>query len=289
MLLIFDTYSVLYRLFFALPDLSHNNLPVNAIYGLVKLLIKVSKEYKPNYLCFCIDKGRSLRKDSFDSYKSNRVQTSDKFKQQIPIFYKLSKVLNFKVYGFEGFEADDVIFSIVKLLKSSEIAIYVITGDKDLFQVIDDNVSVILMKRGMSDIEVFDQNYFLKTYGFSSKYYVYYKALVGDPSDNIDGVKNIGHKKAFNIIKKIESKSLDSFDQIKTELLNFTNQIEIFERNYNLISLRDCSDIVNFSLEDLKFDNNFYNKKEFIDFLKEYNFLSIIRELNYSDVQMKFF
>jgi len=288
MLLLIDTYSILYRLFFALPELTHNGIQINAIYGLVKLLIKISKDYKPNYLCFCIDKGKPLRKKVFEDYKIKRQQASDKFKQQLPIFYKLTNALNFKVYGVEGFEADDVIFSITKTL-SDKVKIFVLTGDKDLLQVINLNVNVILMRKGITDVEVFDEKYFRQQYEFSSKYYVYYKALVGDQSDNIVGVKGIGPKKARYLIKNLEEKKLDDYQEIKNELSKFLKleDIQTFERNCNIILLKDCS--IDISLDELKIQNNWYMKEEFINFLKEYNFASILKELNYSDVQMRLF
>ncbi|MEN3014604.1 MAG: 5'-3' exonuclease H3TH domain-containing protein [bacterium] len=281
MLFLLDTFSILYRLFYALPELSHNNLNLNSIYGLTRVLIKITKEYKVEYLTFCVDKGRSGRDKIQQTYKSDRVSTPDKFKQQIPIFYELSKASKISILAIEGMEADDTIYTISNLFKK-EIKIYIITGDSDLLQAIDDNVTVLLMKKGISDIEVFDKINFTKKYGFDSSLYIYYKALVGDQADNIKGVKGIGPKKALNIIKSIENpsdipKHLDS------------QQLEIFNHNCQIIQLKNSPDRINLSLEKLKIDRQWYKNKDFVDFLRKYNFRSILKEIGVEDVQMKLF
>ncbi|MCS7243284.1 MAG: 5'-3' exonuclease [Candidatus Calescibacterium sp.] len=281
MLFLIDTYSILYRLFFALPKLSYNGIQLNSIYGISKLMIKLTKQYRPKYLAFCIDKGRSNRNEVIKEYKMNRKPTLDEFKQQIPIFYEFANSAGFMVYGIDNLEADDVIFTLTRIFKNQS-EIYVLTGDKDLLQVIDDNVNVLLMKKGITDIDFFNYINFEKEFGFCSKFYPYYKALVGDPSDNIKGVKGIGPKKATQILKNIQS-----LEEIYKHLS--PSETKIFNDNLSVIILKDYSKNlkIEINLDDLKVVYDWYKNEEFVKFLKNYSFVSILNEVE--DKQLKLF
>lgn len=279
MLFLVDTYSVLYRLFFALPELSHNGIQLNSIYGLSKLMIKLTKTYKPQYLVFCVDKGKSGRNKVIQTYKLNRKPQPNGFRQQIPVFYEFSKSAGFKVFGLENTEADDIICSLTNLFKE-KLNIFILTGDKDLLQLLEKNVTVLIMRKGITEIDVYDQNTFQKKYGFSSSFYKYYKAMVGDNSDNIEGIKGIGPKKATEFIKNISS--IEDFYKFLTP-----EQLLKFNQNLEVISLKDYSDKIDIQLEEMKIDLSWYRKKEFIDFLKKYGFVSILREVD--ERQMRLF
>lgn len=283
MFFLIDTFSLLYRLFFALPELTINEISINAIYGLVRLTIKLTKEYKIKNLVFCVDKGKSGRTEVYRNYKAHRKPVTDKFKQQIPVFYEFCNSAGFYVYGIEGLEADDTIFTLANYLKNFNTTVVVLTGDKDMLQIIDKNISVLMLKKGISEVEFFDQNKFQKEFGFDSKFFVYYKALVGDASDNIKGVKGIGPKKATDIIKK------SNLNDIENEILALLDQenAEIFLNNLKLISLKNYMDKVNIDLEKTKVDLNWYKRDSFKDFLKKYNFVSILKEVE--DRQLKLF
>lgn len=279
MLFIIDTYSVLYRLFFALPELTSKNTPINAIYGIVKLMIKLTKEYKPKYLVFCVDKGRSDRDKVIKEYKAHRKPTSDRFKQQIPIFYEMANSTGFKVFGIENTEADDAIATLTKIFKQLT-QIYILTGDKDLLQLLDNKkVFVLLMKKGITDVDFYDDKKFKTEFGFDSNLYPYYKALVGDSSDNIKGVKGIGPKKAKEIIQKYTNINEYLSSTLTPEDYKiFCNNLEVVMLKYKDISM---------NLEDLKISNDWYKKQEFINFIKKYNFVSILKEVE--EKQLKLF
>ncbi|MFN3478209.1 MAG: 5'-3' exonuclease H3TH domain-containing protein [bacterium] len=286
MLFLIDTYSLLYRLFFALPDLTFNGIHINAIYGLCRLSVKLTKEYKVENLIFCVDKGRSGRSDILKTYKAHRKPTSDKFKQQIPIFYEFVKAAGFYVYGIEGLEADDTIFTLAKYFKKQgyEKQIFILTGDKDMLQVLSDKVSILLIRKGITDVEVFDEERFNWEYGFSSKFFIYYKALVGDPSDNIKGVKGIGPKKAIQIIKNVDS------NNIKDGILKFlsSEDINIFLNNLELISLKDYSEKIeiDLDLEKTRVNQGWYRNESFKNFLRKYNFVSILKEIEEKQLRL---
>lgn len=286
MFFLLDTYSLLYRLFFALPDLTFKSVYVNSIYGLCRLIIKLTKDYSVENLVFCVDKGRSGRSDILKSYKAHRKPTSDKFKQQIPIFYEFAQSAEFYIYGIEGLEADDTIFTLVKYLKKQgyEKKIFILTGDKDMLQALDDNVFVLIIRKGISEVEIFNKEKFKQEFGFDSKFFVYYKALVGDPSDNIKGIKGIGSKKAIQIIKNID------FNDVKNSILKFLNQesVNLFFHNLELITLKDYSEKVEIKLdlEKTKVYQEWYKTQSFKNFLKKYNFVSIFKEIEEKQLRL---
>ncbi|MCX7758744.1 MAG: hypothetical protein N2169_03915 [bacterium] len=281
MLFLIDTYNILYRLFFALPKLSYNGIQLNSIYGISKLMIKLTKQYRPKYLAFCIDKGRSNRNEVIKEYKMNRKPTSDEFKQQIPIFYEFAKSAGFIVYGIDNLEADDVIFTLTQVFKNQS-EIYILTGDKDLLQTIDKNVNVLLMKKGITDIDFFNSINFEKEFGFCSKFYPYYKALVGDHSDNIKGIKGIGPKRATQILKNVQL-----LEEIHKDLT--PSDMKVFNDNLSVILLKDYSKKlkIEINLDDLKVVSDWYRSEEFIKFLRKYSFVSILNEIE--NKQLKLF
>jgi DNA polymerase-1 len=308
---IIDVFSLLYRAFFAIPLLSVNNIPVNAIYGFIRILLKMYKEFNIDYLVSCVDKGRSGRNVFYQEYKSKRPPSTDLFKQQIPIVYEFYNLSNLKLIYKEGFEADDVINTIIHKFVNQKINetnfIFVITGDTDLLQLINKNVFVIILKKGISDYVLFDKQKFYKEYEFDSSYYLLYKILVGDNSDNVKGIAGIGPKKAKIFIKNISSYFSEQPFEFNEENLNIISSYlldffklnidseklrETLKLNYNLLKLKFINDLEEFNLEELYIKDNFINNG-FIDFLKKYNFKSILQEiqsefnLNYSNNNQK--
>jgi len=294
---IIDVFSLLYRAFFAIPLLTVNNIPVNAIYGFIRILLKMYKEFNIDYLVSCVDKGRSGRNIFYQEYKLKRPPSTDLFKQQIPIVYEFYKLSNLKLIYKEGFEADDVINTIIHKFVNQKINetnfIFVITGDTDLLQLINKNVFLIILKKGISDYVLFDKQKFYKEYEFDNSYYLLYKILVGDNSDNVKGIAGIGPKKAKMFIKSISKYFLEQSFEFNEENLNIISSYlldffklnidseklkEIFKLNYNLLKLKFINYLQEFNLEELYIKDNFINNG-FIDFLKKYNFKSILQEV----------
>ncbi len=292
---ILDVYSLLYRAFFAIPLLSTNNTPVNAIFGFVRILLKIYKDFNLNYLISCIDKGKSGRNIIYNQYKSKRLPATDSFKQQIPIIYEFYNSSGLKLLYKEGFEADDVINTVIYRFIAQNINennfIFIITGDSDLLQLINKNIFVVILKKGITEYVLYDKQKFYNEFGFNNNYYLLYKILIGDNSDNVKGIEGIGPKKAKDFIKKIEQNSFNfEFNQdninylanflINSFKLNTTlDKIkEIIMRNYNLLKLKLVNDLEDFNLDNLEIKNSFINKG-FIDFLRKYNFKSILQEI----------
>ncbi len=163
-----------------------------------QFLNRVIDKVEPNCIVACFDfPAKTFRHEKYKEYKAGRSKTPDELKEQFP---KVKEVLeSFKIPIFEkqGFEADDLIGTITELTKE-DTEVIVLSGDKDMLQLIDDNVKVFLLRRGIQT-EIYDERLFVADYGFNSERLVEYKALMGDSSDNISGARGIGPKNSNNI------------------------------------------------------------------------------------------
>lgn len=209
---IIDGNAIIHRAYHALPPLTtKDGTMVNAVYGFTSMLLKVLHELKPEYLAVSFDvSGPTFRDKLYDKYKATRVKADQDLYDQIPLVYKVVEAFDIPIYTKEGFEADDVIGTIVNKcrMKNEECRIsgeiIIVTGDMDLLQLVDDEkVFVYLLRKGLSDIELYNGQKVKERFGFGPERLVDYKALRGDASDNIPGVKGIGEKTAKELIEKI--------------------------------------------------------------------------------------
>ncbi|MFH1207495.1 MAG: DNA polymerase I [Patescibacteria group bacterium] len=205
--IIIDANALLHRSFHALPPLTtKNGQLINAVYGFITVLLKVFKEFKPTYVAVAYDmRGKTFRHEDFAEYKAGRVKPPQEFYDQIPISKQVLEVLGIPVFEKQGFEADDVIGTVAQLNKKKDIETVIVTGDKDAFQLIDDHTTVFTMRKGMSDTVVYDEKVLFERYGLTPEQMIEYKALAGDSSDNIPGVKGIGEKSALELLKKFKT------------------------------------------------------------------------------------
>lgn len=213
-LVLLDAHAILHRAFHALPDFtSPKGEPTGALYGFTALLIKVIRELKPDYIAAAYDLPKpTFRHIAYDQYKAGRAKMDDSLAKQINRSHDILKAFNVPIYSVEGFEADDVLGTIVENLKSqisnspageAGLKIIVVSGDMDTLQLVkNDDVVVYTLKKGISDTIVYDEKAVKERYGFGPELIVDYKALKGDPSDNIIGIKGIGEKSATELIKK---------------------------------------------------------------------------------------
>ena len=213
-LVLLDAHAILHRAFHALPDFtSPKGEPTGALYGFTAFLIKIIRELKPNYIVAAYDLPKpTFRHIAYDKYKAGRAKMDDSLAKQINRSHDILKTFNVPVYSAEGFEADDVLGTIVENLKSkisnlpageAGLKIIVASGDMDTLQLVkDDDVVVYTLKKGINETIIYDEKAVVERYGFGPKLIVDYKALKGDPSDNIIGVKGIGEKSATELIKK---------------------------------------------------------------------------------------
>ena len=208
--IIIDGNALLHRAFHALPPMTtKDGQLVNAVYGFTSILLKIIKELKPNYLCAAFDRqGKTLRSEEFAAYKAQRKKQPDELYQQIPLIEEI--LASFKVPVVdskrEGYEADDVIGSVVNRLKDKkDLTAIIVTGDLDTLQLIDDQTEVFTLKKGIAETITYDAQAVKQRYGLKPNQLIDFKALRGDPSDNIPGVKGIGEKTATELIKEFGS------------------------------------------------------------------------------------
>lgn len=212
-LLCIDGNSILNRQFYGVQYLSASNgFPTNALFGLVNVLSKQLESLNPDYAAVAFDlKAPTFRHKMYNEYKAGRRQMPEDLAKQFPVAKEICRAMGLSVLELEGYEADDILGTLsymadVASAKGEMTEAYVLTGDRDSLQLIDDNVKVLLVTN--TETTTFDKNAFFEKYGVQSSEYVDVKALMGDASDNIPGVFGIGEKKAFKFIQ--EKKSIEA-------------------------------------------------------------------------------
>ncbi len=204
-LVIIDGNAIIHRAYHAVPPLStKDGVLVNAVYGFATMLIKVWRELKPTHIAVTFDvAGGTFRHQEFKEYKATRVKADQALYDQIPLVHELVTAFGLPIFTKAGYEADDVIGTITE--QNKDIETVVVTGDMDTIQLIAPHVKIYTLRKGMSDIVVYDEEKAIERYGFESKYLIDYKGLAGDTSDNIPGVPGIGEVTATNLIKEYGS------------------------------------------------------------------------------------
>lgn len=219
-LIIIDGNALIHRSFHALPLTMRTSKgePTNAVYGFTTVLLKALKEFKPEYVVLTLDrKEKTFRHKEYEQYKAQRIKAPDELYDQIPLVKEIAKAFNIPIFEKAGFEADDLIGTIAAQVIDNEpkVECIVVTGDMDTLQLINDRVKIYTMSRGLSESVVYDKKMVAQKYnGLTPKQIIDYKALRGDPSDNIKGVKGVGEKGAIELIKLFGSIE-DLYDNIK--------------------------------------------------------------------------
>jgi DNA polymerase I len=205
-LVVIDGHALIHRAYHAIPPLTtKDGQVVNAVYGFAVILLNVIRDLKPKYIAVAFDlPGKTKRHDDYAEYKATRKAAPDDLKSQIGLVRNLVETFNIPVLDKPGYEADDVIGTIVKN-SPKEVENYIVTGDLDELQLVDQRTKVYTMKRGFSDIVIYDETKVVERYQLTPDQFVDYKALRGDPSDNIPGVAGIGEKTATDLIKEFGS------------------------------------------------------------------------------------
>lgn len=201
--IIIDGSSLMYRAFFALPPLtSSEGIYTNAIMGFSNMLGKILTDYKPDCIAVAFDKSRkTFRTDMYEEYKGQREKTPDELKSQIPLLQEFLEALGIAFIEKDNYEADDIIGTLAKKSAAKGYEALIVTGDKDALQLIAPQIKVMLTKRGIMDMQVFDEAAFEEKYvGLKPQKLIDIKALMGDSSDNIPGVPGIGEKTALKLL-----------------------------------------------------------------------------------------
>lgn len=205
-LLIFDGNALIHRSFHALPPTMRTSKGevVNAVYGFTAFVLRAIKEFKPEMVAVAFDeKGGTFRHEAYKEYKAHRVKAPDELYAQIPRAREVAEALEIPVFRIAGCEADDVIGTLVRKVKNAEKII--VTGDMDTLQLVDKTTKVYTMSRGVNDSLLYDEKQVYERYGLTPEQIVEFKALRGDPSDNIPGVRGIGEKGAVELLQEFKT------------------------------------------------------------------------------------
>ncbi len=225
-LLLIDGNAIMYRAYFALPPFkTKDGTPTNAIYGFFTMLYKALADFKPNYLVVCFDTPKpTFRQKLYKEYQIQRPKIEDEFRIQIPIIKNLLKKAGVYQIEKDGFEADDLIGTITHIAKKEGKRTMILSGDKDIMQLIDGDIFVATPQIGFSQAKIYDRDEIIKTFKISPEQIADFKALVGDPSDNYPGVKGIGPKTAVKLLHEYQTlehlmSNLDKLSDEKLKLL----------------------------------------------------------------------
>ncbi len=228
-LLIIDAFALAFRSFYAYPmTLSlANGQPINAVFGMITLIFQAVEQYKPTHLVVCLDSpSPTFRHKQYAAYKANRVEAPLEFKSQVPLFKKAISDCGFFSVEKPGYEADDLIGKWSVVASENKLETFIYTGDQDTFQLVNDYVSIVMPKKGQVELKRYDRDAVFEKSGVYPESIVDFKALKGDSSDNIPGVKGIGDKTAAKLISEFSTLDLIyenlnkiNSDKVKEKLL----------------------------------------------------------------------
>ena len=288
-LLILDSNSILNRAFYGVRYLSaKDGTPTNAIYGFLNILLKLIKEQEPDYICAAFDvKAPTFRHKQYEGYKAQRKPMSEGLAAQMPLAKDVLRAMGVTILEKEGYEADDIIGTVARLCEESEISCFIATGDKDDLQLASDKTKVILTvtKSGYNETIIYDDKAVKEKYHVTPTEFIDVKALMGDPSDNIPGVKGVGEKTAMSLIEKHHSieyiyENIDGIGLKGAMLQKMKDGREMAFMSKELATINRNTPI-EFNAEECVFDG-FENNGELYEILKRLELNSIIKKLDLS-------
>lgn len=288
-LLILDSNSILNRAFYGVRYLSaKDGTPTNAIYGFLNILLKLIKEQEPDYICAAFDvKAPTFRHKQYEGYKAQRKPMPEGLAAQMPLAKNVLRAMGVTILEKEGYEADDIIGTVARLCEESEISCFIATGDKDDLQLASDKTKVILTvtKSGYNETIIYDDKAVKEKYHVTPTEFIDVKALMGDPSDNIPGVKGVGEKTAMSLIEKHHSieyiyENIDDIGLKGAMLQKMKDGKEMAFMSKELATI-DRNTPIEFNAEECVFDG-FENNGELYKILKRLELNSIIKKLDLS-------
>ena len=260
--------------------------PTNGVYGFVNMINKIISDEKPEYMMVAFDIGKTFRHEKYERYKDGRKETPDDLKVQFPVAKKILTAMGIKYLECAGYEADDIIGTISMWCeKDPEYEALIVSSDKDLLQLISDETVVKLLKT--KDYIWMDKKTFNDTYGFDPIHMIDLKALMGDSSDNIPGVKGIGEKGAIKLVS--EYKTIDNIYE-NIDKIKGATQIKLIDGKEDAYYSKDLVTIYREVPLDITFDDLLYkgeNADELIDIYNDLGFYSLLRKINISEVKKK--
>nr|WP_183163810.1 DNA polymerase I [Alteribacter keqinensis] len=278
-LVLVDGNSVAYRAFFALPLLNtEKGIYTNAIYGFTTMILKVLEEEKPTHMLVAFDAGKTtFRHETYQEYKGKREKTPPELSEQLPYMRELLDAFRIKHYEVENYEADDIIGTLSKQASKENWEVKVYTGDKDLLQLVDENIHVAMMKKGITNMDTYDEKLVDEKYGITPIQIIDMKGLMGDSSDNIPGVPGVGEKTALKLLKahKTVEGVYESLDEVSgkklKEKLEANKEQALMSKELATIM---CNAPVDVSFEDTKMGE--HDQEKLVALFKELEFKSLL-------------
>lgn len=288
-LIIIDSNALLHRAFHALPPLTTKlGQETGAVFGFLLTLFKAIKDLNPGYIVACFDtKAKTFRHEKFQDYKAQRPITPSGIIAQIPVTKEVLQTFGIPVFAKDGFEADDLIATICKLVQNQnkDLEVYILTGDLDNLQLVNGKIKVYTLGKGIKDTIIYDINKVEERFGVAPEQMVDFKALTGDPSDNVPGVEGIGKKTAAEIIQRYGSiKNL--YDELLTDTAVLKPKVkEALKQNkesalmsLDLVKMKNDVDM-DFRIKDCEFGK--FDKNKVKEKLKELEFNSLIDRIDF--------
>ncbi|MCQ6273952.1 5'-3' exonuclease [Bacillus sp. V3B] len=280
-----DGMALLFRAFFATSVsgqfmINSKGVPTNAVNGFVKHFFTAVSSFKPSHVVVCWDMGsQTFRNELFDGYKANRGEAPVELIPQFDLVKEVVESFDVPNVGMEGFEADDCIGTIAVQAKG-EANVSILTGDQDILQLIDDHISVILLKKGFGNYLVHNQDTFYEEKGIRPRQMIDLKAFMGDPSDNYPGVKGIGEKTALKLLQQYEHVDgvVKHLDQLtKSQKTKIESDLDMLYLSKQLAEIK-CDVPVQYDLEQATFK---LDQQKVLDKFNEVEMKGLYRFINF--------
>ncbi|WP_087971885.1 DNA polymerase I [Oceanobacillus rekensis] len=282
-LVLIDGNSIIYRAFFALPLLNNDKgVYTNAVYGFTTMLLRILEEEKPTHLLVAFDAGKTtFRHSTYKEYKGGRQKTPSELSEQFPVMKELLDAFDIKHYQLDQYEADDIIGTLSKQGNHEDFQVTIISGDKDMLQLVSDYVTVHVTKKGISDIEKYTPDYMVEKMEITPEQIIDLKALMGDSSDNIPGVPGVGLKTATKLIKQYNTlqEVYEHLEEVNGKKLkeNLTNHKKDAFMSKELVTINRDSPI-EISIDDITYDG--FEQPKLSTAFKDLGFLSLLNRIS---------
>ncbi len=281
-LIVIDGNSLINRAYYAMqrPMITKSGLYTQGVYGFLNMLNKIITDYQPEYLAVAFDrKAPTFRHLAYAEYKAGRKKMPPELAMQMPLLKEVLAAMNIKTLEIDGFEADDIIGTVVKQGEIAGMEPLVITGDKDELQLASDKTKILITKKGISEFDLYDEAAMIEKYGFTPEQFIDFKGLMGDQSDNIPGIPGVGEKTALKLIQ--EYKSIANLIEHVDEITSKSLKSKIEEHAQLALMSRSLATIhtnvpIEINFEDFLYQTpdydaliNLYIKLEFNSFMKK--------------------
>ncbi len=286
-LVIIDGNSLMNRAYYAIqrPMITKEGMYTQGIFGFLNMLNKILTDYEPSHIAVAFDrKAPTFRHMEYTDYKAGRKKMPPELAMEFPVLKEILTAMNIKLLEIDGFEADDILGTVSRIAEEENIKPYIITGDKDAFQLASDSTTIIFTKRGTSEFDVYDEKAVFDKYGFSPLQFIDFKGLMGDQSDNIPGIPGVGEKTATKLILEYGSVEnlINSLDSMKASKLK-----DKIEENAQLaVMSRRLAEINRYVPIEIDFGEMEYKKPDYdklTELYKKLEFNSFLKKLSASN------